>query len=70
MTEVYKTNVTTITQSKKVINILKSNFSTATINFDLEDHDRILRVTGINQPDTKKVIDNLIHLGFQCEILN
>ena len=69
MIEVYKTNVRTKVQSRKIIKLLKSTFSETTINFDLKDCDKILRIKGINR-DTKKVIPNLIRLGFKCELLN
>jgi len=70
MIEVYKTNVRTKVQSRKIIKLLKSTFSETTINFDLKDCDKILRIKGIKHRDTKKVIPNLIRLGFKCELLN
>ena len=70
MIEVYKTNVRTKTQSKKVMKLLKKTFSESNINFDLQDCDKILRVKGITHSNTKKVINYLIQLGFKCEILN
>ena len=70
MIEVYKTNVETRQQANKIIGLLKNNFSAATINFDLQDCDKILRVEGIRSTDTTEVISNLIRLGFTCEILN
>ena len=69
MIEVYKTNIRTRKQSSRVLKILKNTFLGAEINFDLEDCDKILRVKGIQYFDTNSVVDHLIHLGYECEIL-
>ena len=70
MIEVYKTNVRTKTESKKIMKFLKKTFSDANVNFDLQDCDNILRIKGIARSDTQRVINDLIQLGFKCEILN
>lgn len=70
MIEVYKTNVQTRRQANQIMGLLQNRFSKASINFDLQDCDKVLRVEGIKPTDTTKVINNLIRLGFKCEILN
>lgn len=70
MIEIFKTNVQNKAQAKWVVNLLQNNFSEAKINFDLNDCDKILRVEGINQIHTTKIVIELNILGFKCEILN
>jgi tRNA G26 N,N-dimethylase Trm1 len=70
MVEIFKTNVQNKTQAKRIINLLKEIFSEATINFDLNDCDKILRVDGIKKSYTKTIVFDLKNLGFTCEILN
>lgn len=70
MIEVYKTNVQTRQQANKIMGLLQHNFSKARINFDLQDCDKVLRLEGIKSGDKIKVINDLICLGFKCEILN
>lgn len=69
MIEVFKTNITEQSIASDVIADLKLLFNDATISFDLEDIDRVLRVqhpTLIPQ----KVIDNLNKKGYLCVVLN
>ena len=70
MIEIYKTNVKTRRQASQIIGLLQNSFSKISINFDLQDWDKVLRVEGIKPADTTKVISDLIRLGFTCEILN
>ncbi len=70
MLEIYKTNVKTKTQSKRVLEYLQKKFSGVTVNFDLSDRDRILRVNGIEESDISKVVSHLNQLGHTCEILS
>jgi tRNA G26 N,N-dimethylase Trm1 len=70
MIEIYKTNVKTRRQASQIIGLLQNSFSKISINFDLQDCDKVLRVEGIKPADTTKVISDLIRLGFTCEILN
>lgn len=68
MVEVFKTNVTTQKQAKKVLYRLKQNLPNYKINFDLEDCDNILRVQFSNG-----IIDNILiikltaKMGFYIE---
>ena len=70
MIEVYKTNVQNALQAEKILNILNKTFSDAKINFDLEDHDKILRVAGIKKADIQDIILGLNNLGFKCQVLD
>ena len=70
MIEIFKTNVQNKTQANRIINLLKKIFSEATINFDLNDCDKILRVAGIKKSYTKTIVTDLNNLGFTCELLN
>jgi len=42
--EVFKTNVETGEQAERLVNLIRENFPEYTVNFDLDDCDRILRV--------------------------
>ncbi len=70
MIEVYKTNIQTRKQANEIVGLLRNKFLGASINFDLQDCDRVLRVEGIEPIDTFKVINDLILCGYKCEILN
>lgn len=70
MIEIFKTNVQNKTQAKRIINLLEKVFSEATINFDLTDCDKILRVDGITKSYSQTIVNDLNILGFTCEILN
>ena len=68
MVEVYKTNVKHKRQAKQLLDILTRQFPMFSINFDLEDCDKILRVEGLNiQQD--KVAELMMEQGYQCDIL-
>ncbi|MCW3089401.1 MAG: hypothetical protein JWP81_470 [Ferruginibacter sp.] len=69
MIEIFKTNVQNKTQAKRILNSLKKMISDATINFDLNDCDKILRVAGIGRSCSQSIINNLNEFGFHCEIL-
>ncbi|MFT3678886.1 MAG: hypothetical protein QM791_01360 [Ferruginibacter sp.] len=69
MLEIYKTNVKTKAESRKVVRSLQAIFPSAVINFDLQDCDKILRVNGIKASETTGVICHLLQLGHHCEIL-
>ena len=46
MVEVFKTNVSSISQAREIVDLLLNHFPAFNINFDLEDCDNILRVEG------------------------
>ncbi|HAO45500.1 MAG TPA: hypothetical protein PLZ45_10945 [Ferruginibacter sp.] len=70
MIEVFKTNVQTKTQARRILEILEKGFSEARINFDLADCDKILRVDGITEAGSRVIVNDLHRLGFSCEVLN
>ncbi|WP_394343511.1 hypothetical protein [Flavobacterium ustbae] len=66
--EVFKTNVQEESQCAIIIEILLEHYPNSSINFDLEDCDKILR---IHAPviSNKKIIDILNSHGYLCEVL-
>ena len=70
MIEIFKTNVQSKTQARRIISLLNQMFSQAKINFDLSDSDKILRIDGIKKLHIQYIVKNLNKSGFKCEILN
>ena len=68
MIEVFKTNVEEKTDAGLLVDILKKQFPCSRINFDLWDHDKILRIEGADFK-TQKVIEIVEARGFNCSIL-
>jgi ribosomal protein S18 acetylase RimI-like enzyme len=68
MIEVFKTNVNSKEQAKKITELMVKKYPALSLNFDLTDCDRILRV----QSDCLKsseIINQIKSLGYFCEIL-
>ena len=70
MVEVFKTDVQNNMQACLITDLLKSCFTDAKINFDLDDCDKILRIEGINASLSIDIINDVRKLGFHCEVLN
>jgi hypothetical protein len=68
MVEVFKTTVKTKSESEMILNILLEKFPNHSINFDLEDCDKILRIEG-NNFNTEIIINTLKEFNCVCEIL-
>lgn len=68
MIEVFKTNVQEVQQSKMIVEKLLEHFPNSSINFDLEDCDKILRIHGMSISN-KIIIELLNAHGFHCEVL-
>jgi len=68
MVEVFKTNVRSIRDAKRVTQKLCEQFPEHRINFDLSDCDRILRIQGQCIPE-EKIIDIVTGLDYRCEPL-
>ena len=68
MVEVFKTNVEQIEQSQWLINQIICHIPGGTINFDLEDCDKILRVEA-ESISLRTIIDLLNKNGFHAEVL-
>ncbi len=64
--EIFKTNIQNQKTSKTVMDFLRNTFPHLSINIDLNDCDKILRVEGKCVP-TQRIIEELFQLGFQCE---
>lgn len=69
MIEVFKTNVQEVGQSKMILEKLLEHFPNSTINFDLEDCDKILRVHA-SSICNDSIIKLLNSYGFHCEVLS
>ena len=69
MIEVFKTNVQEESQCQVIIAKLLEYFPNSSINFDLEDCDKILRVHSASISN-KKIIELLTTLGYSCEVLD
>jgi hypothetical protein len=69
MIEIFKTNVNSKRQSGRILKMLKRIFPNASFVFDLEDCDRILRVDRIERMQIMNIRNEIINLGFICEIL-
>lgn len=69
MVEVFKTNVTKKTQSRKLCAALAEAFPSAKINFDLADCDKVLRVED-DKLEAPKIIGLVNQNGFSCDVLD
>lgn len=65
MIEIFKTNVQTTTESVAVMEHLSRQFPNYSINFDLEDCDRILRIEA-DEVVCGTVSECVSKLGFSC----
>ena len=69
MIEVFKTNVQQSTDAVRLVQVLKQNFPSSRINFDLDDCDRILRVEG-EDVDIEQIMGLVKGNGFRCSVLD
>lgn len=68
MVEVFKTNVPDQETADSILKELLHLLPSATINFDLEDRDKILRIDCCGN-FVEIVIPHMNKLGFHCEVL-
>jgi len=68
MVEVFKTNVERQQESEILAQILLAHYPAARITFDLEDHDRVLRVEE-HDLCAEKIMGLVTKYGYQCEVL-
>jgi len=68
MIEVFKTNVQKDQDAKRIVQELHRHFPGYTVNFDLEDCDKILRIQA-DDICIEKVSTLLSIQGFQCFVL-
>lgn len=69
MVEVFKTNVETVDQAARLVQLIQEYFPEYTVNFDLEDCDRILRVKSLAAIIEKPLIEMLNQNGFDAALL-
>lgn len=69
MVEVFKTNVQESEQGKMLLDALTEAFPLASMNFDLSDCDKVLRVEG-NNIEASRIMGLLKENGFACEVLD
>jgi hypothetical protein len=68
MVEVFRTNINHVRQSKLLVKKLQQHFPQSSVNFDLDDCDKVLRVEGVNIcPDMITMI--VTRDGYVCEAL-
>jgi hypothetical protein len=68
MIAVFTTELPTNTQALQTLALLKVLAPTASINFDLSDGEKILRIDG-SRASVKMITGYLIRSGIRCEIL-
>ena len=69
MVEVFKTNVRHADHAKKLIDEIHAMFKNYRANFDLEDCDRILRVSSGTLVEASPLLELLQRHGFDGQIL-
>lgn len=69
MVEVFKTNVTSEHQAKRLVGVIEGHFDGYKVNFDLEDRDRILRIEVQETIDANTLINLLKDMGVKAEVL-
>ena len=71
MVEVFRTNVTEVSDASRILDALHTRCTLYIANFDLDDRDRILRVKPlVGDVDATLVIDTLRRQGFEAEVLS
>jgi hypothetical protein len=69
MTEVFKTSVNRRLDARTIRSRLLQHYPEFEVSFDLEDCDRILRVSAPRIVDADSVIDIVRSCGYQAEVL-
>lgn len=67
--EVFKTNVETTEQAQQLLDLIHRNFPHYTANFDLDDCDRILRITSAELIRENVIPEFLQQNGFDAAVL-
>ncbi len=68
MVEVFKTNVTNPQQADELTGLLRNLLPGSSVNFDLEDCDRILRIEG-EDIAAEQVVKLLKTFNCECDVL-
>ena len=69
MVEVFKTSVTNNLEARNLVKVIEWYFEGCKANFDLDDHDNILRIEVIDMINAGRVIDLLKDMGVTAEVL-
>lgn len=69
MVEVFKTNVTSDFQAKRLVGVIEHRFDGYKVNFDLDDCDRILRVEAKQKIAIDPLTNFLKDMGVRVEVL-
>ena len=69
MIEIFKTTVNSREQSHKLVILLQRMFPGTSFIFDLEDCDKILRADDVEIMQIVTIQNEIMNLGFACEIL-
>lgn len=66
--EIFRTNVQSKDDAKKVVAFFLNEFPCYRTNFDLEDEDNVFRVeANQNEMGIDGIINSMINLGYSCE---
>lgn len=68
MVEVFKTNVEDPAQAAKLVGLLQKRITNSSVNFDLEDCDKVLRIEG-PEVSLPLVVGILKDYGYKCQPL-
>lgn len=68
MIGIFKTNIGTYQERNLVIKAICNNFDVSSCNVDIEDCDKVLRITDM-KVDEDHIIDFVKQQGFHCEVL-
>ncbi len=68
MIEVFKTNVSNPQQAEELIGLLRNLLPGSSVNFDLEDCDRVLRID-YESVDPAHITGILAGRGFECCVM-
>ncbi|WP_145709912.1 hypothetical protein [Chitinophaga japonensis] len=69
MIGIFRTNIATHEDRQHMISAIQANFEVGTCYVDLEDCDKVLRITEM-KVDEYTMIDFVQQQGFLCEILD
>lgn len=68
MTGIFKTNIATHEDKQNMINAIRHHFEVGHCHIDLEDCDKVLRITNL-KVEEKVMIEFVQRQGFYCDIL-
>jgi len=67
--EIFKTDVSTISDANSIIKKLRMHFPSFRINFDLNDCDKILRLEAKSDIEIDKIVKIVKNLNFKIELV-